>query len=91
MIVSYRDALTDAISRGASPKGAPTDILKVVLRKLKILNSAINLDDLRSPPGNRLEQLVGDRAGQYSIRVNDQWRLCFHWIDGNAHNVELVD
>lgn len=62
-----------------------------MLRKLVALDAAESLDDLRIPPGNRLEQLRGDRAGQYSIRVNDQWRVCFRWRDGDAYDVELVD
>lgn len=60
-------------------------------RKLEILNAAIQIEDLRSPPGNRLEALSGDREGQHSIRINQQWRLCFIWRDGDAHNVEIVD
>ena len=72
-------------------KGVPNDILKVANRKLTLLNGAVTLDDLRIPPGNRLESLSADRAGQHSIRVNDQWRLCFTWRDGNAFDVELVD
>jgi len=56
-----------------------------------MLNNAVTLDDLRIPPANRLEKLSGDRSGQYSIRVNDQWRICFEWIDGDAYNVEIVD
>jgi proteic killer suppression protein len=59
--------------------------------KLKLLNAVKNLNDLRSPPGNRLEMLVGDRKHQYSIRINDKWRLCFTWENGNAYNVEIVD
>jgi len=62
-----------------------------MLRKLVVLNAANSLDDLRVPPGNRLEKLKGDRSGQYSIRVNDQWRICFRLSDGNAHEVEIVD
>ena len=62
-----------------------------MLRKLGHVDAAVRLDDLRFPPGNRLEKLRGDRAGQHSIRVNDQWRVCFRWIDGHAHDVELVD
>lgn len=62
-----------------------------MLRKLGLIDSAVNLEDLRMPPGNRLEKLRGDRAGQHSIRINDQWRICFHWADGNADNVEIVD
>ena len=62
-----------------------------MLRKLAQLDAAERLDDLRVPPGNRLEALKGDRRGQHSIRVNDQWRVCFRWVDGDAHDVELVD
>jgi proteic killer suppression protein len=62
-----------------------------MLRKLGHVDAAVRLDDLRLPPGNRLEKLHGDRAGQHSIRINDQWRICFRWIDGHAHDVELVD
>ena len=72
-------------------KGVPNDVMKVAHRKLTQLNSAIDLNDLRIPPGNRLEALSGDRAGQHSIRVNDQWRLCFRWLEGQAFDVELVD
>ena len=72
-------------------KGVPNDVMKVAHRKLTQLNSAVDLNDLRIPPGNRLEALSGDRAGQHSIRVNDQWRLCFHWVGGQAFDVELVD
>ena len=66
-------------------------VQKAALRKLLLLDAAESLDDLRVPPGNRLEKLVGDRDGQYSIRVNDQWRICFNWLGGNAHDVEIVD
>jgi proteic killer suppression protein len=62
-----------------------------MLRKLVLVDAAEKLDDLRVPPGNRLEKLKGRRAGQHSIRVNDQWRICFHWRDGNAYDVEIVD
>ncbi|NGQ89777.1 type II toxin-antitoxin system RelE/ParE family toxin [Rhodobacter sp. HX-7-19] len=64
---------------------------RVALRKLAMLDAATRIEDLRAPPGNRLEALRGDRAGQWSIRVNDQWRLCFRWRDGNASDVELTD
>lgn len=64
---------------------------RVALRKLAMLDAAIRVEDLRAPPGNRLEALKGDRAGQWSIRVNDQWRICFRWRDGNASDVELTD
>ena len=66
-------------------------ISKVATRKLTQLDAATSLEFLRSPPGNRLELLKGDRAGQYSIRINDQWRLCFRWQDGNAWDLEIVD
>ena len=66
-------------------------IERIIRRKLLLLHAAARLDDLRIPPGNRLEALRGDRAGQHSIRVNDQWRICFIWKDGEAHDVEIVD
>lgn len=81
--------------RGAFPlhtaRTARTPTVESALRKLLILDAAEELGDLRTPPGNRLEKLAGDRGGQYSIRVNDQWRICFHWSDGDAYDVELVD
>ena len=69
----------------------PQDIQQVALRKLRMLNRAVTLQDLRIPPANRLEKLTGDRAGQYSIRINDQWRICFEWREGDAYNVEIAD
>jgi toxin HigB-1 len=69
----------------------PSDIQAVALRKLRMLNQARVLDDLRVPPGNRLEALRGDREGQHSIRINDQWRMCFVWEEGGAHDVEIAD
>ena len=66
-------------------------ILRVALRKLRQVGSAVSLEDLRVPPGNRLEALQGDRAGQYSIRINDQWRICFVWTDAGPEEVEIVD
>jgi proteic killer suppression protein len=66
-------------------------VLRGGLRKLRILDAATTLDDLKVPPGNRLERLQGDRSGRWSIRINDQWRICFRWRDGDAHEVELVD
>jgi proteic killer suppression protein len=91
MIRSYKDAMTETVASGKAPKGFPTDIVKVAVRKLTMIEAAHVLDDLRSPPGNRLEALKGDRAGQHSIRINDQWRICFVWKDGGADNVEIVD
>lgn len=69
----------------------PSDIQRIAQRKLVILDAAESLEDLRAPPGNRLERLIGTRNGQHSIRINDQWRICFRWIDGDAHNVEITD
>ena len=91
MIRSVRDERTLALRRGEPPKGVPGDVAKRAVMKLFMLDTVTRLEDLRVPPGNRLEALSGDRAGQHSIRVNDQWRLCFVWRDGDAHDVELVD
>lgn len=91
MIESFRGKRTAAVFLGRMPKGFPADIAAVARRKLRMLDAAVQLDDLRVPPGNRLEALSGDRAGQHSIRVNDQWRVCFVWRDGGAHAVEIVD
>lgn len=77
--------------QGTPSRRLPRDIQHVARRKLRMLNSAITLDDLRIPPGNRLEALKGGRRGQHSIRINDQWRICFRWKDGDAHGVEIVD
>lgn len=91
MIRSYRDTKTKTIASGKAPKGFPADLLKSAIRKLTMIENAVTLDDLRSPPGNRLEVLKGDRRGQHSIRINDQWRVCFVWTDAGAENVEIVD
>jgi proteic killer suppression protein len=69
----------------------PPELQRVALRKLRILDAATSLDDLRIPPANRLEKLAGDRRGQHSIRINDQWRICFRWSNGDAEEVEIVD
>ncbi len=90
-IRSFRDRRTALIFEGASPKGVPPDVRSRAKRKLALLDAATDLADLRNPPGNRLEALAGDRAGQHSIRVNDQWRICFAWVDGAASDVEFVD
>ncbi len=76
---------------GRLPKSFPSDVAGVARRKLRMLDAATRLDDLKVPPGNRLEALSGDRLGQHSIRVNDQWRVCFVWRDGGAHDVEVTD
>ncbi len=73
------------------PKGFPSDLAKVSRRKLRALAAAIKLEDLRQPPANHLEALAGDRVGQYSVRINDKWRLCFIWRNGDAYDVEIVD
>ncbi|MCC6780978.1 MAG: type II toxin-antitoxin system RelE/ParE family toxin [Hyphomicrobiales bacterium] len=91
MIRSFRNKTTEAVFNGESPKGFPADLVKVARRKLRYLNAAGNLDDLRSPPGNRLEALVGDRQGRHSIRINDQFRLCFVWTEEGPWEVEIVD
>jgi proteic killer suppression protein len=90
MIVSFRSTETATIWEGRRSRRLPSDT-QGALRKLRLLNSAKQLDDLRVPPGNRLEALRGEREGQHSIRVNDQWRICFVWREGHAHQVEIVD
>jgi len=91
MIESFRDKRTAAVFRGQLPKGIPPDLATAARRKLRYLDAAMTLEDLRLPPGNRLEALLGRRRGQHSIRVNDQWRLCFVWRDGAAYDVEITD
>jgi proteic killer suppression protein len=91
VIRSFADERTAAIWADRMPKGFPSDLAKVSRRKLRELAAATRLLDLRQPPANHLEALAGDRAGQHSIRVNDQWRLCFVWRDGDAYDVEIVD
>jgi toxin HigB-1 len=91
VIRSFADRRTAAIWVDRMPKGFPNDLAKAARRKLRMLESATRLEDLRNPPGNRLETLVGDRTGQYSVRVNGQWRICFVWRDGDAYDVEVVD
>ncbi|KIZ47143.1 MULTISPECIES: type II toxin-antitoxin system RelE/ParE family toxin [Rhodopseudomonas] len=91
MIKSFRDALTEAAFEGEARKGFPANLLKVARRKLQLIAAAHKLDDLRLPPGNRLEALTADRKGQHSIRVNDQFRICFVWTDEGAMDVEFTD
>jgi proteic killer suppression protein len=91
MIKSFRDRDTEHVFHRRRVRRLGTDVQKAALRKLRMLDAATSVDDLRVPPGNRLERLRGDRAGHYSIRVNRQWRICFRWETGDAHDVELVD
>lgn len=79
------------LGKGEYSRRLPGDVQRVAARKLKMLNDAVTLHDLRVPPSNRLEALAGNRRGQWSIRINDQWRLCFEWHDSHASNVEIVD
>ena len=91
MIRSFKCPETEAIFRGERSRKLPYEIQRVARRKLRYLNYAKGLSDLRLPPGNRLEALSGDRQGQRSIRINQQWRICFVWRKGNAFGVEIVD
>lgn len=91
MARSFGETELAELARGRIPKGLPPDIAVRARRKLFMLVNAAALDDLKSPPGNRLEALAGDRKGFYSIRINDQWRFCFRWNAGRAENIELVD
>lgn len=91
MIRDYADKEAEKIWRGTASRKLPSDIQRVARRKLRMLNAAVSLDDLRIPPANRLEALKGNRKGQHSIRINDQWRICFRWNDGDAREVQIVD
>jgi toxin HigB-1 len=91
MIASFRDKEAATIWDGRRSRRLPGDIQGAALRKLRLLNAAQSLIDLRVPPANRLEALKGDRGGQHSIRINDQWRICFIWREGHAYEVEIAD
>jgi toxin HigB-1 len=91
VIKSFKNKETAKIFRRERSKKLPHDIQQIALRKLRMLYRAQSLQDLRVPPSNHLEKLSGDRAGQYSIRINDQWRICFVWLDQDAYDVEIVD
>jgi proteic killer suppression protein len=91
MIQSFKDREAEGIFGRRPSRRLPGDIQQRALRKLRMLHNAKNIDDLRVPPANRLEKLAGDREGTYSIRINDQWRICFGWRDGHAVAVEIVD
>jgi toxin HigB-1 len=91
MIRSFRDRETEQLFRREPVRKLPPDVRRVALRTLVLLDAAESIEDLRVPPGNRLEKLTGDRVGQYSIRINDQWRVCFRWKESDAEDVEIVD
>jgi proteic killer suppression protein len=91
MIRSFADKDTEGLFHGSFARKLPHDIQRVAQRKLRQIHAAEALTDLRAPPGNHLEALKGDHAGQHSIRINDQWRICFTWSDGGADGVEIVD
>lgn len=91
MIRSFRDRDTQRLAGRERVKKWSPELQKIALRKLRMLDAATEVADLRVPPGNRLQRLKGDRTGQYSGRINDQWRICFRWSSGDAHNVEIVD
>jgi proteic killer suppression protein len=91
MIVSFRDKKTEGLFQRLVSRELPPDIQHTALRKLRMLNRSISINDLRVPPANRLEKLRGDRERRYSIRINDKWRICFKWDGQNAHEVEIID
>ncbi|NLJ46429.1 MAG: type II toxin-antitoxin system RelE/ParE family toxin [Treponema sp.] len=91
MISSFGDKETEKIWNQEYSRKLPREIQGTALRKLIMIHRSVSLADLRMPPANRLERLSGDREGQYSIRINDQWRICFQWVDGNAQAVHIVD
>ena len=91
MIRSLKGRFAEAVAAGRVVKGFPSNLLAVAERRMQAIANAEALSDLRSPPGNRLEVLKGDRRSQHSIRINDQWRICFVWRDGGAEDVEIVD
>ncbi len=91
MIRNFKDKETQKIFERQRSRKLPSEIQQVALRKLRMLNRAETLQDLKVPPANRLEALKGDRQGKYSIRINDQWRICFQWTNGEASDVEIVD
>jgi toxin HigB-1 len=91
LIRSFKDRVTEAVFHGQCPKGFPAGIFSVARRKLGMLDAAPSLGALRIPPSNRLEALKKDRVGQYSIRINDQWRICFRWTSAGPQDVEIVD
>lgn len=91
MIQSTKGKMIEQVLSGRPGKGFPADVFNVASRKVAMIHAAVTLDDLRVPPANRLEKLSGNRKGQYSIRINDQWRICFKWGKKGPENVEITD
>jgi proteic killer suppression protein len=91
VIKTFKDNQTQQIYQRQRSRKLPPDIQQIALRKLRMINNAVSINDLRVPPANRLEKLSGDREGQWSIRINNQWRICFEWLESDAFNVEIVD
>lgn len=91
MIKNFKNAETQKIYQRQRSRKLPSDIQQVALRKLRMINNSFSINDLRVPPANRLEKLSGNRAGQWSIRINDQWRICFRWEGSDAIDVEITD
>jgi proteic killer suppression protein len=91
VIKTFNDGETEKIYHRQRSRKLPSNIQQVALRKLRMINNAVSINDLRVPPANRLEKLSGNRAGQWSIRINDRWRVCFRWKDSDAYNVEITD
>jgi proteic killer suppression protein len=91
VIRNFHDRDTERLFQRHRGRRLPPDLHRVALRKLLMVDAATSLEDLRVPPANHLEKLTGDRKGQHSIRINDQWRICFRWSNGDAHDVEIVD
>ena len=91
MILSFGDKDTESIWNGIRVKNMPLEIQNVGRRKLRMLNNAHSINDLRQPPANHLEALKGNKKGKHSIRINDQWRICFAWIDSDCYDVEIID
>ena len=91
MIKSFRDKEAEKVYSREGSRKLPEDIQQVTLRKLRMINNAKNMNDLRIPPANKLEKLKGNREGHYSVRINDQWRICFKWVDGDAYEAEVTD
>ena len=91
MIINFGNKETEKVFQRHFSRKLPENIQRIALRKLRMLNRSATLDDLKIPPSNRLERLSGNRKGQYSIHINDQWRICFEWRKGNTYNVEIID